>query len=128
MSDPIAIAALTGIALGCWAGYMFGSGRLKIALDDNILLNKEIDRLGLELLDFQWGASVEAQAGDEARAEARALKAENESLLEAFAKHIYAGWSDVPSYVPWVSGGNSLKQDEARRLARAVMSKESSHD
>lgn len=80
MSDPIAIAALTGIVLGCWAGYMFGSGRLKTAMADNVLLNEEIDRLGLELLDFQWGASVEAQAGDEARSEVLALKVENEVL------------------------------------------------
>jgi len=35
---------------------------------------------GLELKDFQWGASVEADAGDEARTEVSRLKAENESL------------------------------------------------
>jgi ABC-type Fe3+-hydroxamate transport system substrate-binding protein len=56
------------------------------------------------------------------------LRAENEALREAFAKHIYAGWSDDPSYVPWVSGGNSLKQDEARRLASDAMRKEASHE
>lgn len=128
MSDPIAIAAFAAGVLGCWVGYMFGSGRLKTALDDNTLLNEEIDRIGLELKDFQWGASVEAQAGDEARAEVRQLKAEKEVLLEALAKHIYAGWFAVPGYVPWASRGNSLKQDEARRLARAMTSKESGHD
>ena len=33
------------------------------------------------------------------------------------AKAIYNGWRDQPGWVPWVEGGNSHKQDEARRLA-----------
>lgn len=37
--------------------------------------------------------------------------------LEAAARQIYESWSDQSGYVPWVEGGNSLKQDEARRLA-----------
>lgn len=36
---------------------------------------------------------------------------------EAVAKIIYEQWSHMPGYVPWVDGGNSLKQDDARRLA-----------
>lgn len=39
---------------------------------------------------------------------------------EAAAKAIYEQWSRLPGYVPWVNGGNSLKQDEARRLAAAT--------
>ena len=36
---------------------------------------------------------------------------------EERAKAIYNGWRDQPGWVPWVEGGNSHKQDEARRLA-----------
>ena len=43
-------------------------------------LQATIARLTAELKDFQWGASVEAQAGDEARREVAALKAEIERL------------------------------------------------
>lgn len=38
--------------------------------------------------------------------------------VEAVAEEIYSGWHDQPGFKPWVRGGNSLKQDEARRLAR----------
>jgi len=41
--------------------------------------------------------------------------------LEAEAQRIYESWSDQPGYVPWVARGNSLKQDEARRQARAAL-------
>lgn len=48
-----------------------------------LALIAENERLALELKDFKWGASVEAQAGDEARAEASQLKVENEALRKA---------------------------------------------
>lgn len=38
--------------------------------------------------------------------------------LEIKAKAIYESWSSNPDYVPWVDGGNSLMQDEARKIAR----------
>ncbi|MCO7556144.1 hypothetical protein [Metapseudomonas otitidis] len=44
-------------------------------------------------------------------------RAEIAESLEREAKKIYESWSDQPEYVPWVEGGNSFKQDEARRLA-----------
>lgn len=53
------------------------------------------------------------------------LRAERNEALELAAQAIYESWADHPEYVPWVVGGNSLKQDEARRLA---MSKDSSHE
>jgi len=59
----------------------------------------------LELKDFQWGASVEADAGDEARAEVASLKSENESLradAERYRKlqrymgsNVKEGWQEV---------------------------------
>lgn len=52
------------------------------------------------------------------------LIAENEALLEVAARATYEAWSQQPGYVPWVAGGNSLKQDEARAIVRAAMSKE----
>lgn len=38
--------------------------------------------------------------------------------LESLAKTVYDSWQTQPGWVPWVDGGNSLKQDEARRIAR----------
>jgi hypothetical protein len=40
------------------------------------------------------------------------------TTIENRAKEIYATWKDMDQYVPWVERGNSLKQDEARRIAR----------
>lgn len=39
------------------------------------------------------------------------------AALESLAKQIYESWQAQPGYNPWVNGGNSLKQDEARRIA-----------
>lgn len=39
--------------------------------------------------------------------------------VEQDARKIYESWSDQPGFVPWVDGGNSTKQDEARRIARS---------
>lgn len=41
---------------------------------------------------------------------------------EVLAKTIYEGWRAREGWVPWVERGNSLKQDEARREARALLS------
>lgn len=40
--------------------------------------------------------------------------------LEARARAIYEGWSALTGFVPWVEGGNSAMQDEARAQARRV--------
>lgn len=37
--------------------------------------------------------------------------------IEAKAKEIYKTWEREDGYVPWVEGGNSDKQNEARRIA-----------
>ena len=37
---------------------------------------------------------------------------------EAAAKALYKTWHSLPGYVPWQDGGNSLMQDEARKLVR----------
>jgi hypothetical protein len=39
-------------------------------------------------------------------------------LLEAEARVIYESWSGQPGFVPWVDGGNSTMQGEARGEAR----------
>ncbi|MFC0708978.1 hypothetical protein [Azorhizophilus paspali] len=39
--------------------------------------------------------------------------------IESTARAVYEQWADQPGFVPWVPGGNSLKQDDARRIARA---------
>lgn len=40
-------------------------------------------------------------------------------VTELVAKAIYSQWADLPGYVPWVERGNSIRQDDARELARA---------
>lgn len=41
--------------------------------------------------------------------------------LEAKAKAIYEGWSELHGFVPWAEGGNSVMQDEARAKARRAL-------
>lgn len=55
------------------------------------------------------------------------LRNERDKATEHEAQKIYESWSGQDGFVPWVVGGNSDKQDEARRLARAAMAKEASH-
>jgi hypothetical protein len=50
------------------------------------------------------------------------LRTNQEDPTERAAQDIYKGWSEQEGFVPWVPGGNSLKQDEARRLARNAIS------
>lgn len=44
-----------------------------------------------------------------------------EGLLESVAKAIYAQWRDNPKYVAWVEGGNSIRQDSARSIAKSAI-------
>lgn len=44
-----------------------------------------------------------------------------EALVEPMAKVIYRQWGYMPEYTAWVDGGNSFKQDDARRIARNVV-------
>lgn len=37
--------------------------------------------------------------------------------IESLAKQVYQSWESQPGFVPWVDGGNSTKQDEARQIA-----------
>jgi hypothetical protein len=46
---------------------------------------------------------------------------------ESSAKAIYEQWANLCGYVPWVEGGNSLKQDEARRMHAAIEGKDYCH-
>lgn len=49
------------------------------------------------------------------------LKAREKVLQEEIAKVIYEQWSDKRGYVPWVAGGNSMKQVEAREMSRKIL-------
>lgn len=37
--------------------------------------------------------------------------------IESLAQQVYQSWESQPGFVPWVDGGNSTKQDEARQIA-----------
>ena len=43
-------------------------------------------------------------------------------IEEVLARVIYDSWIGQPGWAPWAAGGNSDKQEEARRLARAALS------
>lgn len=43
------------------------------------------------------------------------------AVVENTAKTVYNGWRDERGWVPWVEGGNSLMQDEAREVARHTL-------
>jgi hypothetical protein len=43
---------------------------------------------------------------------------------EASSRIIYGQWANLSQYVPWVEGGNSLKQDEARRMHAVIEGKD----
>lgn len=51
------------------------------------------------------------------------LRNEHDDAAEREAQKIYDSWAGNDGFVPWVKGGNSIKQDEARRMARAAMGK-----
>jgi len=44
-----------------------------------------------------------------------------EDLIENLAPLIYDSWSFDAEYVPWIDGGNSDRQNEARAVARSVI-------
>lgn len=54
-----------------------------------------------------------------AEAEETMARAGEDREIEADAERIYNEWCSVADFRPWVPGGNSHKQDEARALARA---------
>ena len=43
--------------------------------------------------------------------------------VEIVAESIYWQWAGREGFVPWVKGGNSLKQDEARSIAWSTLDK-----
>lgn len=45
----------------------------------------------------------------------------NETAIELMAKTIHQQWADQLGYLKWVDGGNAIKQDEARSIARAAL-------
>lgn len=67
------------------------------------------------------------ERGDE-QAEPAAFKGAQEELakmhaqlVEAFAKKHYESWANQDGYVPWQDGGNSDKQEEARKIALSLV-------
>lgn len=37
--------------------------------------------------------------------------------LDSLAQQIYQSWESQPGFAPWIDGGNSAKQNEARQIA-----------
>lgn len=100
--------------------------------------------------DYLWGAnsnySVDLSAYGETEEEARAnmdISIERLSVylntihskpvapvsvvtleqVEIVSESIYWQWASREGFVPWVKGGNSLKQDEARSIAWSTLDK-----
>lgn len=43
--------------------------------------------------------------------------------IEVRAQEIYCGWADLPGFTPWVRRGNSIRQQQARQMAREEIEK-----
>ena len=80
----------------------------------NITIAEHLNELppAIEMFDFQVEDALDKAAGILADA------------VEARAKEIYESWSHLTGYVPWVTGGNSTQQANARRLAYSELSKQ----
>lgn len=92
-----------------------------------LALLAEIERLETSLSGYQQGAQVEADAADEARAEVRSLKAENEALR----KTLLEASEEIATWGAYASDYFQEKHDLAGCVAKfhdAAMSKESGHD
>jgi hypothetical protein len=78
------------------------------------------DRRILHLWDTHVGDPTQERPLTDADklAFARAVLA---SMEDEIARVIYDQWEDWPGWVPWVDGGNSIKQDLARTLARVAL-------
>ncbi|KFE50125.1 hypothetical protein [Pseudomonas syringae] len=95
--------------------------RLRKAAPDNDLPGKAMDylkRKGLQGSPLRSGSAGVDPVIDTPN---NAIKWTAED--EAGSKVVYEQWANLYEYVPWVEGGNSLKQDEARRLYAAIEGK-----
>lgn len=102
--------------------------RVKYDKDDNIVSFNfggiEVDHGNLEAFSVFVISSPQSKVAEMAAELCTLLRKRAPSRsnpnFECAAERIYNTWSDQPGFVPWVPGGNSDKQDEARRLAAAA--------
>lgn len=89
--------------------------RAKLAERDALLRDLLMENISPRLagcIEVALSASAEPSAP---------VERDEQAAVEEIAKLIYENWAGQPDYVPWVDSGNSLKQDEARRQARAAL-------
>ncbi len=72
---------------------------------------------GLAYVAFEEAKTAALVEATEIEARFATIRDE-QARIERMARMIYEQWSDEPRYVPWVEGGNSDKQNEARQIAR----------
>lgn len=68
-----------------------------------------------------WLAGRASQLAAVKDAEIAQLREALDQAIENAAKAIYAQWYYEAEYVPWVERGNSVKQHEARDIAREAL-------
>lgn len=49
------------------------------------------------------------------------LQTQENELIESVAEAIYDQWMSAPGFKPWLSRGNSTRQDDARAIARKAI-------
>lgn len=88
---------------------------VKDCTDYTLTIAEHLNELppAIEMFNFQVEDALEKAAAD-ALADA----------VEAKAKEIYATWSEHDDYRPWVEGGHSIMQDQARSQAYSELSKQ----
>lgn len=79
-----------------------------------------------ECPDSQWRAMLRAAPKTASAEPSAPVERDEQAAVEEIAKLIYENWAGQPDYVPWVDSGNSLKQDDARRQARAALERKPS--
>lgn len=89
-----------------------GEPEAKAAYDEHMATADALERVHAECEALRTGYAA-------ARLEIESLRARSAepAVREAVAKAIYDQWVYKDGWVAWVNGGNSLRQDDARRLA-----------
>lgn len=82
------------------------------------------DGVELSLLKRGMGLRPEKYIGRLPPIQAERLEAEHQLKVEQRAEEIYNSWHLRAGFVPWVTRGNSLHQQEARRQAAGQLAKE----
>ena len=123
--DKCTYSKLVEMAPGCMASRRLGHNLPDDLKQEYMVFEVlELRTLG-KIIDFSLRRAIKVSKKDtnQTLPIAKGASPFDDDPIEKLAKEIYSGWSDQRDYKPWVDGGNSLKQGEARRLAAQQIEK-----